>query len=182
MRIARIFLLTRIDRPGLTIFGCSGFLAIGRALKTAITAVMAAGLLAACAGGGAMKKPVIDVTEVRIANFDRESAQLTVLLRVQNPNNIELNLTDINAKLFLSDQEVAQAEATQPKFTLPAMGSMTLPMRVTVPFKTLPEALKKSTVAMVSGGLPYKLSGSVTTFNGLLTVPFEKTGEIAKRR
>jgi len=55
-------------------------------------------------------------------------------------------------------------------------------MRVKLDFKTLPAAVSKSALALVSGGLPYRLSGSVTTFNGLLTVPFEKSGDIAKRR
>lgn len=139
-------------------------------------------ITAGCATPGGLKKPTMEVTEVRIAGFDRESMQLTVLMRVQNPNPVEISLTDIEAKLFVADQELAKAESTQAKVVLPASGSLLLPMRVTVPYKTLPDALQKSIVKIVAGGMPYKIVGSVTTFNGLVTVPFEKTGEIAKRR
>lgn len=141
-----------------------------------------AAITAGCATPGGLKKPTMEVTEVRIAGFDRESIQLTVLMRVQNPNPVEISLTDIEAKLFIADQELAKAESTQAKVVLPASGSLLLPMRVTVPYKTLPDALQKSITKIISGGIPYKIVGSVTTFNGLLTVPFEKTGEIAKRR
>jgi LEA14-like dessication related protein len=138
----------------------------------------AAMLLTGC--GVALKKPTIEVADVRIASFDRESAQLTVTLRVNNPNSAELGIADLQAKLFLADQEVGTAQGMQPKYTLAANSTIMLPVRVTITFKTLPDALRKSVIALVSGGLPYKVSGSVTTFNGLLTLPFERSGDLAK--
>ena len=99
-----------------------------------------------------------------------------------NSNSVELTVSDIQAKFTLADQEVGTAQALQPKYTLPASGTVMLPMRVKLDFKTLPTLLNKSALALISGGLPYRLSGSMTTFNGLLTVPFEKSGDIAKRR
>lgn len=148
-----------------------------------MAAVCAAALIVALPGcSSVMKKPEIDVSEVRIADFTRETVQLTVILRVRNPNPVEIQLTDINAKLFLADEEVAKGETAQPKFTLQASGATMLPMRVNIQLKTLPAVLQKSALAIVSGGVPYKITGSVTTFNGLLTVPFEKNGELAARR
>lgn len=154
-----------------------------RSLSSSLITVACAALIVALPGcSSALKKPEIEVSEVRVADFTRETVQLTVILRVRNPNPVEIQLTDINAKLFMSDQEVAQAETAQPKFTLQPSGATMLPMRVNVQLKTLPTILQKSALAIVSGGVPYKITGSATTFNGLLTVPFEKAGELAARR
>jgi LEA14-like dessication related protein len=150
-------------------------------LEVFLWALVGAVMLTAC-GGSALKKPSLEVAEVRIADFDRDAVQLTVTLKVQNPNPIELSITDIQAKFFLANQEAGQIESAQAKYLLPASGSVMLPIKVNIPFKSLPDTLKKSTLALVSGGLPYKITGSITTFNGLLNVPFEKTGEIGKRR
>ena len=152
-------------------------------LRAALSALLAVTALAGLTGcGGALKKPTVEVAEVRVADFDRESAQFTVTLKVTNSNSVELTVSDIQAKFTLADQEVGTAQALQPRYTLPASGTVMLPMRVKLDFKTLPAAVSKSALALVSGGLPYRLSGSVTAFNGLITVPFEKSGDIAKRR
>lgn len=138
--------------------------------------------LAGCAGMTKLKKPTVEVAEVRIASFDREAAQLTVLLKVDNPNASELTLTDMKADFFLADTLLAQAVSTQPKVALLAQASVIVPMKVTVTYKTLPDVLQKSAAALVSGGLPYRITGSVTTQNGLTVLPFEKTGDILGMR
>lgn len=152
---------------------------LARAMLMAVILACIA-LLAGC--GSALKKPTVDVVDARVANFDRETAQFTVTLKVNNPNNTELTISDIQAKFFLVDEEVGTAEGAQPKYVLPANGSVMLPVRVNVTFKNLPDVLRKSLIALVSGGLPYKISGSITTFNGLTTIPFERRGDLAKPR
>lgn len=144
--------------------------------------LLAAGLAGTMGCSSALKKPTVEVAEVRVADFDRESIQFTVTLRVNNSNPSEITLSNIQAKLSLANQPVGSAQAVQPNYTLPASGTVMLPMRVKVDFKTLPDALKQSALALASGGLPYAISGSVETFNGLVTIPFEKSGDIAKRR
>ncbi|WVN41169.1 LEA type 2 family protein [beta proteobacterium MWH-UniP1] len=156
-----------------------GLAGLGRTGLIAAMLVFAA-LLAGC--GSALKKPTVEVADARVANFDRDTAQFTVTLKVDNPNSTELTISDIQAKFFLVDEEVGTAEGTQPKYILPANGSVMLPVRVNVTFKTLPDVLRKSLIALVSGGLPYKISGSITTFNGLTTIPFERKGDLAKPR
>ena len=154
--------------------GATSFLVL--LLLTAATSLAITG----CAGGP--KKPTLEVAEVRVADIDRESVQLTVTLNVKNNNAVELSVSDIQATLFLADQNVGTAQAVQPRYTLPASGSVMLPLRVRVPIKTLPDALRKGALALINGGMPYKITGSVTTFNGLVTIPFEKSGDVAKRR
>lgn len=143
-------------------------------------AILAVAGLAAC--GGMAKKPTIDVVDVRVADFNRDSAQLTVTLRVQNPNNVDIIITDIQAALSLAGTEIGKAESAQPRYAITAASTVMLPVRVNVDLKTLPEAARKGAIALISGGVPYKISGSITTGNGLTTVPFEKSGDIAKMR
>lgn len=150
------------------------------AARRLLHALMLAALAGLAACGAPVKKPTIEVADVRIADFSRETAQLTVTLRVQNPNNIEMTISDLQATLSLADTEIGQAESAQSRYTLAASSTVMLPVRVNIALKSLPEALRKSALAFVSGGVPYKISGSVSTLNGLATVPFEKSGQMAK--
>jgi LEA14-like dessication related protein len=158
----------------------TGIASRGLRLFTPLLAVVAAVLtLSAC--GVALKKPDVSVAEVRVAGFDPESVQLTVTLKVQNPNAVEISLTDIKAKFWIADTEAGEIEPSQVKYVLAPSSSVMLPLKVNVPAKSLPALIQKSVLALIQGGLPYRVEGSVTTGNGLMTIPFNKTGEIAKR-
>lgn len=145
-----------------------------------LLAISAAALgIAAC--GVTLKKPDVSVADVRVAGFDTESVQLTVTLRIQNPNPVEISLTDIKAKFWVADTEAGEVEPSQARYVLAPSSSVMLPLKVNVPAKSLPTLIQRSVLAVIQGGLPYRVEGSVTTSNGLITIPFDKTGEIAKR-
>lgn len=148
-------------------------------VRRAIVLLSLAGL-AAC--GTVVKKPTIEVADVRLADIGREAAQFTVTLRVHNPNPVEISITDIQAKLSLAGTEIGNAEPAQPKYTLASSSTVMLPVRVNIELKSLPQALRQGALALLTGGVPYKISGQVTTLNGLATVPFEKAGELGKAR
>lgn len=131
---------------------------------------------------GPLQKPNVEVSEVHVADMDREAIRFTVVLRVHNPNGLSIGVSDIQAKLYLAEDEIGSAQAVQQHYTLPASASIQLPLRVTVPIKNLPEKLKRSALSLIAGGLPYSISGSLTAMNGLATVPFEKSGSLSMRR
>ena len=145
-----------------------------------IAAAVVACVLAGCAS--TIKSPQVEVTEVRLASIDREGVQFTVSLRVTNPNSIEIAVTDLKADLSIAGQLIGKAETLSAKTALSAQTTVTVPMRVSVAFKALPEALRQSLIAAGAGSLPYKIAGSATVANGLIQIPFEKAGEIARRR
>jgi LEA14-like dessication related protein len=145
-----------------------------------IAAAIMACTLAGCAS--AIKSPQIEVAEVRLASIDREGVQFTVSLRVTNPNPIEITVTDLKADLSVAGQLLGKAETVSAKTTLSAQTAVTVPMRVSLAFKGLPETLRQSLIAAGAGSLPYKIAGSATIANGLIQIPFEKAGEIARRR
>ncbi len=153
-------------------------------IVTKITRFIAAACLtlglAACSS--VIKAPTVEVAEVRLASIDREGVQLTVSLRVTNPNPVDITLTDLKANLAIAGQPVGDAESLSTKTTLQSRAAVTVPMRVSVPFKTIPETLRQGLMAVGGGSLPYKITGSASTMNGVLTIPFEKSGVIAKRR
>lgn len=129
-----------------------------------------------------VKAPQVEVTEVRLAGIDREAVQLTVLLKVTNPNSVDITLSDLRAQLSIAGQGLANAESISDKTNLMARATATVPLRVFVAFKTLPEAIKQSLIAAGDGAVPYQIRGSATAANGLLHIPFEKSGAIARRR
>jgi len=138
-------------------------------------------LLIGCSS--AVKKPTITLADIRIAEMTRDTLGLTVGLKVDNPNAVELTLSNIRADLFLADAPIGKAESMQSRVTLPPSGSVTLPLRLNLELKTLPEAVRRSVINMAAGGgVPYRVNGSVTTFNGLLDIPFNHTGSLGWRR
>jgi LEA14-like dessication related protein len=141
-----------------------------------IAAAIMACTLAGCAS--AIKSPQIEVAEVRLASIDREGVQFTVSLRVTTPHPSEITVTDLS----VAGQLLGKAETVSAKTTLSAQTAVTVPMRVSLAFKGLPETLRQSLIAAGAGSLPYKIAGSATIANGLIQIPFEKAGEIARRR
>jgi LEA14-like dessication related protein len=130
-----------------------------------------------CAGpGGASLKPSVELQDVRVGGFDRDGVDLTVTLRVVNPNPVEIPLEDLTAEIKLSGQLVATAKAAQAKYRLTPQQAISLPLTARVAFKTLPDVLRQSALAIVSGGLRYAVSGSATTGNGLIPLRFSKEG------
>lgn len=134
--------------------------------------------LAGCANP--IKSPSASVEDVRLLDLDSEAANVIVVLKVSNPNGVDVSVSNIKAAFFLAGQEVATVQALQNKHTLPARGSLSIPMRARVPLKTLPEAVRRSAIALMRFDLPYRVSGSVDVVNGLVTVPFEKSGNFAR--
>jgi LEA14-like dessication related protein len=135
--------------------------------------------LAACAT--ALKKPDVSVAEVRVAGFDPDNVQLTVTLKVHNPNATEISLTNLNAKFWIAQTEAGELEPSQLKYVLTPNATVMLPLKINVPAKSLPTLVQRSVLALIQGGLSYRVQGSVTTNNGLVTIPFDQSGEIGKR-
>jgi LEA14-like dessication related protein len=150
-----------------------------RAFSLALTGLALVFGLTACST--ALKKPDVSVAEVRVAGFDPDNIQLTVTLKVHNPNPAEIGLSDLKAKFWIADTEAGELEPSQPKYVLSANSTVMLPLKINVPAKSLPTLVQRRVLALIQGGLPYRVQGSVATNNGLVTIPFDKSGEIGKR-
>jgi LEA14-like dessication related protein len=135
--------------------------------------------LAACTT--AIKRPDVSVAEVRVAGFDMDNVQLTVTLKVHNPNASEIGLSELKAKFWIADTEAGELEPAQPRYLLAPNSTVMLPLKINVPAKSLPTLVQRGVLALIQGGLPYRVEGSVATSNGLVTIPFAKSGEIGKR-
>jgi len=149
-----------------------------RSVVNPVFVLLAAMTLFGCANP--IKSPTASVEDVRLLDLDSEAANVIVVLKVSNPNGVDVSVSNIKAAFFLAGQEVATVQALQNKHTLPARGSLSIPMRARVPLKTLPEAVRRSAIALMRFDLPYRVSGSVDVVNGLVTVPFEKSGNFAR--
>ena len=65
---------------------------IVRSILYFIAALMLSMGIVACSS--VVKAPQVEVTEVRLAGIDREAVQLTVLLKITNPNSVDITLSE----------------------------------------------------------------------------------------
>ena len=136
-------------------------------------------LLVGCAGpAGVSRPPTIEAVDMRVGGFDREGAQVTVTLRVFNPNGVTIPLENLQADLRIQGHSVLLLMANQPVYQLSAQSTVSLPLTWRVTFKSLPDALSRASLSLVSGLLEVSVVGTATTANGLIALRFEKTGRL----
>jgi LEA14-like dessication related protein len=140
-------------------------------------------LIVGCAGpAGVSIKPTIEAVDMRVGQFDREGAQVTVTLRVYNPNQVSIPLENLAADLQIQGETVLSLKAMQPVHQLAAQSSVSIPLSGRVEFKTLPSSLSRVALSLVSGLLEVRVVGTGTTGNGLIPLRYEKSGRLEAPR
>jgi LEA14-like dessication related protein len=140
-------------------------------------------LIAGCAGpAGVSIKPTIEAVDMRVGQFDREGAQVTVTLRVHNPNRVSIPLENLAAELQIQGEPVLSLKAMQPVHQLSAQSSVSIPLSGRLEFKTLPSSLSRVALSLVSGLLEVRVVGTGTTGNGLIPLRYEKSGRLEAPR
>jgi LEA14-like dessication related protein len=92
-------------------------------------------LIVGCAGpAGVSIKPTIEAVDMRVGQFDREGAQVTVTLRVYNPNQVSIPLENLAADLQIQGETVLSLKAMQPVHQLAALSSVSIPLSGRVEF------------------------------------------------
>jgi len=147
-------------------------------LKRVAIMALTTSFLASCTS--ILKPPSASVDNARLVDVTTEAINVSVLLTLSNPNSLEITLSNIKAKFFLSDVEAGTISSVQKEHTLPANGKVSIPLRVQIPIKSLPEALKRSAIGLIRLNLPYQITGSVDVANGIITVPFERKGSLSR--
>jgi LEA14-like dessication related protein len=146
-------------------------------------ALAACGLLAAAACGAfgpprALQPPQLAFGDLTIDSADLREVRFTVRIDTRNPNPIDLPLSDLRFGLTVLGQPVARGAATEPRFTLPALGSREVPVSMTVATADLRSVLAR----MSRGPLPevvWELKGSARWGTTPVAIPFERSGDAA---
>lgn len=114
--------------------------------------VLATFLLASCSS--ILKPPSASVDNSKLVDVTAKAINVSVLLTRSNPNSLEISLSNLKAKFFLSDVEAGAISSVQKQYTLPADGKVSIPLRVQIPIKSLPEALKRSAIGLIRLNFP----------------------------
>lgn len=126
-----------------------------------IIAAFVAGLplLAGCSltalVAGRVEPPVVTLHASEVESLSPSTAVVRFALAVDNPNNFGLSVRAVGCRLSLNDQVVAEGRGSD-RVTLPAHATVTVEVRMDVPFAALSTA---SPDAMMLGEVPYDLDG-----------------------
>ena len=103
-----------------------------RALQTA-----ALTLLLACSAGGCIRKPRIELRDIKVAGMSFRRIDLVCLFEVTNPNIFDANLHSFESRLSAGGQTIAEGAAAGPALKVPAFGSRIITVATAVDLKKL---------------------------------------------
>lgn len=135
-------------------------------------------LLGGCALVPKFEEPQLDVVDVHLLRGDLLQQELSVTMRVHNPNQRALSVRSIQYEVQLEGEEFAHGES-QREFIVPAHGDTQFDLSVTA--NALGAILR-----LLGGGrrnsVEYQVSGIVTLATGLKrSIPFDERGEFRLR-
>ena len=117
-----------------------------------------------------MKKPVVELKEVEMANADAKGANLLFNVQVMNPNDFALEVDSVRYAIEIGGKQIAQEEITEiTKVAANTTGIVKIPLKVLYAdiFSSIGDFLRNEATA-------YRLKGSASI--GLLNLPFDETG------
>ena len=140
------------------------------------TNILIAVLMSLIFGCSSLKKmigpPKVKLQDVSINKLSMINADLEILLSVQNPNNIDLDVKnlryalDINSKTLTSGTLKDKILVRKKETTI-----------VSVPLRILYKDILSSALLLLNrDGMPYRVQGSVEV--GPFTIPFDETGTL----
>lgn len=138
-----------------------------------------AAVLAACASQARLEQPNLSVVGIEMLEGSLFTQRLKVRVRVQNPNDRELPIKGVSAKLEVAGNDFATGVSAQP-FVVPAFGESEFDLMVDA-------SMAQTIIGMVGKGrqdgprdsVDYRLSGKVSLSSGFLrSLPFDETGTL----
>ena len=127
-----------------------------------------------------IQKPTAAVTGMAVQGVTAEGFTMNFDVSVNNPNSIALPLADADYKLGVSGTNLLGGKA-KPEGSLPARGSLAIPLAVTVTFENL--LLAENAIQKGAGTIPYDLAGGLTFDTGTpmlgrIRVPLSYSGTL----
>lgn len=120
-------------------------------------------------------KPNVELDHVALRDTDLKGTTAVFVVKVQNPNGIDLKVDDIAYKVFLAGQEFARARTGQ-AVSIPANGNALVEIPLPVEFSRLAGGLQ---ALMLSKPVDYRIEGDARL--SLFSVPFSKEGKFQLR-
>lgn len=143
------------------------------------TVALLAALLSACAAQTKLEAPNLSVINLEMLESSLFTQRLKVRVRVQNPNDIDLPVKGVSAKLEIDGEEFASGVSAN-SFVVPAFGESEFDLLVDA-------SMARTVIGMLGKGrdkpmesLDYRLSGKVSLSSGFVrSIPFDETGSFS---
>jgi len=138
---------------------------------------MTVALLSACASQPKFEQPNLSVVGMEMLESSLFAQRLKVRVRVQNPNERELPVKGVSAKLELAGEEFATGVSAQ-SFVVPPFGEAEFDLMVDASMaRTIIGIVGKSNKDQSRESLDYRLSGKVSLSSGFVrSIPFDESG------
>ena len=153
-----------------------------RAPRRLVAVALAAGLASAATSCGALlppmdlKPPTVRLSDLAIESATLQGLRLRATFRTENPNPIELPLSDVKFDLALFGQPIAQGIVPEPSFTIPANGAREVPIAFTVAASDLRTMLSRAANGPADDPT-WQLKGSLRWGVFPIPLPFERRGD-----
>jgi LEA14-like dessication related protein len=151
------------------------------ALKLSWAVITPVVLLAACGVlSPHMETPRLSLVDAQLLKGDLFEQRIKVRMRVQNPNNRELEVKGISYAIDVAGQEFGTG-MTANSFTVPRMGEAEFDMLVTANMAGILVRLLGSdgNSGAAKDALDYRIHGKVSLASGFLrSIPFDEKGSL----
>jgi LEA14-like dessication related protein len=151
-------------------------------LNTILTTAIVAGLSSlvltnGCASlvGKVVEKPRVELDHVSLKDSDLRGTTAVFVVKVENPNSVDLKVDDIAYRVFLSGQEFAKA-STGKAVTVPAKGTSLVELPLPVEYSKILNGLQ---ALLLSKPVDYRIEGAAKL--SLFSIPFQKEGQLELR-
>ncbi|MBC7370193.1 MAG: LEA type 2 family protein [Bdellovibrionaceae bacterium] len=122
-----------------------------------------------------VEKPKIDLDRVSVRDANLTGVTLLFIVKVANPNKVDIKVDEIAYKVFINGKEITKAK-TEKTVLVPAEKTaeveIPLPIEYTKIFSDLKDLLTSKTAQ-------YRIEGDAKL--AMFTIPFKKEGQIQVR-
>ncbi len=123
-----------------------------------------------------LKPPTVAFSDLGIDSVSAERVRFTVRVATQNPNTIDIPLSNLYFDLSILGRRLALGKVAEQRFVLPAGGEKELPLA----FDVATADLRAVIARLIAGPLPetvWELKGTVNWGISPLPLPFSRRGD-----
>ena len=151
-----------------------------RRRRSALVTLLASGFAASACGQFLPPRdlvaPTIQFEDVSIDSITLERVRFLFRIATRNPNAVDIPLSNVYFELALLGKPVAQGKVPEQRFVLPAQGTRSVPVSLSVASADVRELM----VALMRGEVDdsaWSLKGTANWGASPLPLPFEKRGD-----
>jgi len=141
-----------------------------------LVAAAVVGLAACTSMPGKVEPPTVTVSDVRMGTAGVLEQQYFVKLRIQNPNDTDLQVRGTSFELELNDKAFAKGVSPQ-SVTVPRFGSEFVEVETVSGITSILRQLGGMTGGTGMESFRYRIKGKLTT-NNAGTIPFDERGDL----